>query len=197
LSADLLGVIFSKTGSNKTVKRLDAYLLYTIFASLAVSTTPVWLASPSTDDPQVSAQRSLAVRCYRTIHANSRWPLSRSLFAQLVGNIGARQLLAFLASIWVSPAEGRGLRTAALRDAKNFVEASSVGKKRMDFQVVLPPALIALSQGEKEERREALDLLQAIQRVAESDEGQSSVYGYDAFYGPTSSKRLSSQGWWL
>jgi U3 small nucleolar RNA-associated protein 10 len=83
--------------------------------------------------------------------------LARRLLQSLFTQIGEEGLV-FLASIWTS-ASPVSLRVAALRHGLAFIGAHEAS---VDFQLIIPSLLIALSDESKDIRQAGLDIVRKI-----------------------------------
>ncbi|GAA5903947.1 hypothetical protein JCM5296_002463 [Sporobolomyces johnsonii] len=153
-----------------------------------------WLSASTADADSIVAYRSLCTLVYRLAHTNSTTAgsaaLATALLSTLFTSLVTDDVLAFFAALYTSASTPLELRLSALRDSAVFVEVLSAAseKKAIDWQIVAPSVVVAISDGEKKVRVEALKVLEKIRDVAVAKEGVKvgSVYGRDKFYGSTS-----------
>ncbi|GAA5959351.1 hypothetical protein JCM21900_000701 [Sporobolomyces salmonicolor] len=153
-----------------------------------------WLSASTADADSIIAYRSLCTLVYRLAHTNSTTAgsaaLATALLSTLFTSLVADDVLAFFAALYSSTSTPLELRLSALRDSAVFVEVLSAAseKKAVDWQIVAPSVVVAIADGEKKVRVEALKVLEKIRDVAIAKEGVKvgSVYGREKFYGSMS-----------
>ena len=191
---------FAKPSADKTQQHLRAALLVGALKAVHPLKDASWTWLAPTPAPVEVAYRELCFAAYRLAHAHSASPASNALAASILetlfGALVTDDALAFLASIYAAPPSTVSveLRLAALRDAAAFVEVlaaatASPKGKLVDWQVVVPSLVVALADGDKRVRAEALRALDAVRLTLSAQSGSAAkvgvVHGRDKFYGPT------------
>ena len=176
VSAKLLSMIASKPKASRTTQRATLALFSAMIKVIRPAQSTIWLS----DD--VSSFKRYASQVY--LWANSDIlpaQLARGLLQSLFLQLGSETLL-FLASIWTDLGNSAGLRLAALKHASSFVTAHK-GHNGVDFQLVLPSILIALSDSQRKVRVGGVALLRGIISLSGSGD---EVYALDTIYGAKS-----------
>ncbi|GAA5839039.1 hypothetical protein JCM9279_002573 [Rhodotorula babjevae] len=191
---------FAKPAADKTHQHLRAALLVGALKAVHPLKEASWTWLAPTTAPVEAAYRDLCLAAYGLAHAHSASPASNALAASILetlfGALVTDDALAFLASIYAAPASTVSveLRLAALRDAAAFVEVlaaatASPKGKLVDWQVVVPSLVVALADGDKRVRAEALRALDAVRLTLSAKSPSAAkvgvVHGRDKFYGPT------------
>lgn len=200
VAAAVQNAAFAKPAAEKTQQHLRAALVVGALKAVHPLKEASWTWLAPSPAPAEAAYRDLCLAAYRVAHAHSASPASNALAASLLetlfGALVTDDALAFLASMYAAPARAVSveLRLAALRDAAVFVEvlatATAAPKgKLVDWQVVIPSLVVALADGDKRLRVEALKVLEAVRHTLSPAKSASAakvgvVHGRDKFYGP-------------
>lgn len=199
LDSTLLQTVFAHPAVAKTARQVQAATIVGVVQAVhpVKEASWTWLSASSSDEPALLAYRTLCSLIYRVAHTGSSTAgsaaLATALLSTLFTSLVADDVLSFLASLFTSssPIE---LRLSALRDSAVFIDvlSSANEKKAIDWQIVIPALVVALSDSEKKIRVEALKVLEKVRDVAVAKEGTKtgSVYGRDKFYGASSCKQF-------
>lgn len=135
----------------------------------------------------IELQRSL----YRLANSTAILPfVSGHIIKSQLANIG-EDALKFLASLWLdqTKASFEASQLAALRHAAAFLEAHYASQRFVDFQVVLPAILVAMSQSDRRIREAAFECIAALIRLSQSKK-PASIYAFDKIYGASSGEPI-------
>lgn len=187
------GEMYLNPRSKGTVNRLYSELQQALIRSLKSSEESrwCWLMPRSILSKSAKTSRELALVAYSAAHAAGvSTAKSTSIMQFLFGTIVSEDVLAFLAAVYTSARYPSKLRAIALRDTATFVATNAAAETGSynDYQVLLPSLLVAIASGTKEMRTAAMSVIDKIANVGKKASAQQIIYGFDAFYGPSSSK---------
>lgn len=197
LDSSLLQTVYAHPTVAKTVRQVQAATIVGVVQAVhpVKEASWTWLSASASDEAALIAYRTLCTLIYRVAHTGSSTAgsaaLATSLLSTLFTSLVADDVLSFLAGLFTSssPIE---LRLSALRDSAVFIEvlSSASEKKTVDWQIVVPALVVALSDSDKKIRVEALKVLEKVRDVVVAKEVTKvgSVYGRDKFYGASSCK---------
>ncbi|BGP19830.1 hypothetical protein JCM10213_003139 [Rhodosporidiobolus nylandii] len=201
LSSQLSQAAFARPAAPETRRKLRAALLVGVVRAVAPAEKAAW-SWLALREEEGQEYRAFCGAVYRLAHAHSGSPASEALATQLLETLFSalvtEDAVAFLASLYTSTSSSSiDLRLAALRDTAVFVSVLSTATaqpkgKLVDWQVVVPSLIVALSSEEKRVRVEALRTLQAIRTALGDGKGKTgAVYGQGKFYGARAGKGAS------
>eukprot|EP00842_Homolaphlyctis_polyrhiza_P006942 jgi/Hompol1/837/HPOL_000755-RA len=110
---------------------------------------------------------------------------------RLLEIVGERHILEFAAYLWTESAVPQ-IRLVGLMLASKIVTAPN--SQTIDFQLLLPSLVVALSDDDRTVRQAAAQVVADIQKIlaklasAGTKSKQEAIYGYDTFYGSASSQ---------
>ncbi|KAI0692328.1 hypothetical protein BC835DRAFT_1416622 [Cytidiella melzeri] len=192
----LATAVVLKPAKRSTLQRLQVALL------TAVSSIPRpaalsanWLSLSHTlrsnqDIPLTLAEQyvELMRSLYALANSTPSLPLVSSHIIQaLVGGLGD-DTLKFLAGIWINTGDSAATnssRYAALRHATAYLEAHYSTQRFVDFQVVVPALLVAVTDGDRRLREAAVESVTVLVRLAQAKK-PAFIYAFDAVYGSSS-----------
>ncbi|BGP43235.1 snoRNA-binding rRNA-processing protein utp10 [Rhodotorula kratochvilovae] len=198
VATSVQNAVFAKPAAEKSLEHVRAALLVGALKAVHPHKEASWTWLAPSSAPAEAAYRDLCLAVYRLAHAHSASPASTAiataLLETLFGAFVTDDALAFLASIYAAPSRNISveLRLAALRDAAVFVEvlaaATAAPKgKLVDWQVVIPSFVVAVADGDKRVRAEALKALEKVRATLAAKPASAAkvgvVYGRDKFYG--------------
>ncbi|KAI0790983.1 hypothetical protein C8Q75DRAFT_805854 [Abortiporus biennis] len=189
--SSLRHAIYHKPSSRNTVQRIQASLL----VMLPTIPRPTGVSLNWVDEQTISIEDSAATKgtsyvllvraIYKLANTSSAsFSLSTYLLRMLFIGLGD-DALAFLAGTWLE-VDDASTCYAALRHAVAFLEAHRATQHLIDFQTVLPAILVALCHNDQRVRGSAVDCISVLLVLCEGKK-PSSVYAFDAIYGPRSS----------
>ncbi|KAJ4466217.1 armadillo-type protein [Lentinula lateritia] len=200
LTTKLAAQVVNKPNSRTTESLLCVAILSDI-AALQPSGTEMgvvnWVHPESKPDPYASLLQQLYLFANTTMGFGSpraRIHVIRTLFANLGGEVGV-----FLSSIWLrfcckSDTEDEDtstLGTFALYHLAAFLQAHAItppaGKAVVDFQILVPMVVIALSSSVQEVRKAAVECLSTLTVLSVDENNKRKkfdvVYAFDRVYG--------------
>ena len=182
LSPKLLSAISAKPSATRTLQRATVALLAAVAKVASSNRAEVtWLSHEQSDF------KRFAEGVYTWANSDILPPaLAKALLRNLFMQLGEETLL-FLASIWTQRSGSLVTRIAALKHAGAFIAAHKGQADGIDFQLILPSLLIALSDSAKNIREAGISAMKAISAVGT---GSENVYALDNIYGVKSSKFL-------
>ncbi|KAK4702660.1 U3 small nucleolar RNA-associated protein 10, partial [Phenoliferia sp. Uapishka_3] len=189
----LLGqAILTRQKAPKTLRRIRAALLSSTVASLRAGEGFAWSWLEGGNEKS-GEYKGLGKKVYAIAHTGTTAgaaDFARDLLSSLFTTLAGADAVAFLASVWTDQSTDEGLKICALRDAKVFVEVQSKKevKGNVDFQTVVPSVLVALIDGGKKVREEAVGVLEAVVKGMPEKVGE--VYGRGEFYGKSTSAAI-------
>lgn len=113
--------------------------------------------------------------------------VSAHIIRTLVSSLGD-DVLKFLTGIWLDDTSADTTRYAALRHAAAYLEAHFSTQRFVDFQVIVPALLVAMSDGDRRVRDAAVEVVTVLLRLSQAQKPVS-VYGFDVIYGSASGKK--------
>ena len=178
---------------------LATYMLLSLVSDFItkVSKPVSWLNPGSVDE---TARTSKIRTAFEMAMVISNESVRSYLVPSILTFVGARDLIEFMTSCWIySPS--KETRAVALSITTKFIAAQRATKSPLyDFQVIVTPLLLGLSDSVDVVRSAAIKLLECIAETYSSmtkvDKVKTkNLYGYDRFYGSGSSQvaYLSSQ----
>ncbi|GAW00359.1 u3 small nucleolar RNA-associated protein 10 [Lentinula edodes] len=199
LTTKLAAQVVNKPNSRTTESLLYVAILSDI-AALQPSGTEMgavnWVHPESKPDPYASLLQQLYLFANTTMSGSpqARIYVIRTLFAKLGGEVGV-----FLSSIWLqfcckSDTEDEDismLGSFALYHLAAFLQAHTIspsaGKAVVDFQILVPMVVIALSSSVQEVRKAAVECLSALTVLSVDGNNKRKkfdvVYAFDRVYG--------------
>lgn len=197
LSPAVQQALFAHSGDEKVLRNLLGALVVGSFKSVHPNPEASWSwLAPTTASATVHAFTILCREVYDVAHSHhgskGAVSISNMLLETLFSSLVTDDALAFLAATFTNVMVPVHLRLAALRNTAAFLEimAAATAKpkgKLVDWQVVIPSLVVALSDASDDQRvrAEALRTLEAARNSLKTGPTVKigTVYGRDKFYG--------------
>ncbi|KAJ4481176.1 hypothetical protein J3R30DRAFT_3464943 [Lentinula aciculospora] len=209
MEAELEDILTSKLAAhlvNKPSSRTTESLLYLALISGIAALQPSgtnaeeavnWVHPGSKPDPYVSLMQQL----YLWANSTSPLPVRMHIIRTLFANLG-REAGVFLISVWLQfscKSDSRHVEDEEILSASSsstlyhlaaFLQAHTTlpsGKASLDFQTLLPTAVVALSSSSQEVRQAAMECLSMLKELSVGDTVKGkrfdAVYAFDRVYG--------------
>ncbi|SCV73190.1 BQ2448_7115 [Microbotryum intermedium] len=194
-SAAMGNAVVTRPTQHKTLRRVQTVLLLSVVESVQGDEERRWSWLAPQDGENDSDLQGFALAVYQLAHARSAVEsvpsaLASSLLRSLFGHMVVVDTLAFLASVFSSNTMSIELRVIALRDTAVYVQAQASPdlRKPVDWQVVVPAIVLALTSPDRRIRVEAMSLVSVLLHAMPKSSAH--IYGREKFYGPHSSSDL-------
>ncbi|SDA02509.1 BZ3501_MvSof-1269-A2-R1_Chr12-3g03653 [Microbotryum saponariae] len=194
-AAAVADAVVSRPNQHYTLRWVRTVLLLSVVETVRSDERIRWNWLAPQDGDHDSDLQDFVLAVYQLAHAQSATKsapstLASSLLRSLFGHMVVVDVLAFLASIFTSSTVPLELRVIALRDAAVYVQAQASPdlRKPVDWQVVVPAIVLALTSPDRRVRVEAMDLVSAVLQAMPMSTAH--IYGREKFYGAFSSSVL-------